>query len=34
MEVTGTIKVIEATLQVSDKFKKKDFVLELDGQYP
>ena len=34
MEVTGVIKVIEATQQVSDKFKKKEFVLELDGQYP
>lgn len=34
MEITGTIKVIEATMQVSDKFKKKEFVIELDGQYP
>lgn len=34
MEVTGVIKEIEATQQISDKFKKKEFVLELDGQYP
>lgn len=34
MEITGTIKVIGDTNQVSDKFKKRDVVITLAGQYP
>ena len=35
MEVTGTIKVITDAVQVSDKFKKREFVVTTnEGQYP
>lgn len=34
METTGTIKVIEATQVVSDKFKKREFVLTTGDTYP
>lgn len=35
-EVTGTLKVKGDTITVSDKFKKRDFVVTIDGttQYP
>ena len=34
MEITGTIKVIEATKQVSDKFKSRQFVVTTNDTYP
>jgi len=34
MEITGTIKVIEATKQVSDKFKSRQFVVTTADTYP
>jgi hypothetical protein len=34
MQVEGKIKVIGQTEQVSDKFKKRTFVVETKGQYP
>jgi len=33
MQVKGTIKRIEATKVVSDKFKKRDVVVTTDGEY-
>ncbi len=33
-DITGTIKVIGETVQVSEKFSKKDFVLTTGEQYP
>lgn len=36
MEITGIIKAISPTMQVTDKYKKRDFVLttEADTKYP
>lgn len=34
MEVTGKVYRIDAVNQVSEKFKKREFILETDGQYP
>lgn len=34
MEITGTIKVKGETAQVSEKFKKRDFVITTEGEYP
>lgn len=34
METTGQLKVIGATQQVSDKFKKRDFVLTIEPTSP
>ena len=34
MEITGTIIHIEDTKQVSDSFKKREFVIRTDEQYP
>ena len=34
MNITGTIKVINDTMVVSDKFKKRDFVVTTNEQYP
>lgn len=34
METKGTIKTIMQTQQVSDKFKKREFVVTTEGQYP
>jgi len=34
MQVKGTIKRIEATKVVSDKFSKRDVVVTTDGEYP
>ena len=34
MEVTGTIKVINDTQQVSDKFSKREVVVKTQDQYP
>jgi hypothetical protein len=34
MEITGIIKVIKPTQQVSDKFAKREFVIETNEQYP
>jgi hypothetical protein len=34
MNITGTIKVINDTIVVSDKFKKRDFVVTTEEQYP
>jgi hypothetical protein len=34
MEVSGKIKVIETTQQVSDSFKKRELVVTTDEQYP
>jgi len=34
MEVTGNIKVIEATQEVSSAFKKRNIVVTTDEQYP
>jgi archaellum component FlaG (FlaF/FlaG flagellin family) len=34
MQVKGTIKRIEATNVVSDKFSKRDVVVTTDGEYP
>jgi hypothetical protein len=34
MELTGTIKVIRPTQQITDAFKKREFVIETAGEYP
>lgn len=34
MEVTGTLKVVEATNRVSDKFQKRDFVVTIEENTP
>ena len=34
MNITGIIKVINDTMVVSDKFKKRDFVVTTQEQYP
>ena len=34
MEIKGIIKVIGETEQVSEKFKKREFVITVAGQYP
>ena len=34
METKGTIKVIKEVEQISEKFKKREFVITTDGQYP
>jgi len=34
MEVNGSIYQIDETQQVSDKFKKRDFVVKVEGTYP
>ena len=34
MQLTGTIKVIRDTQQVSEKFQKREFVLVTNEQYP
>ena len=34
MEITGTIKLIKETQFVSDKFKKREFVVTTDDTYP
>ena len=34
MNITGTIKVINDAMVVSDKFKKRDFVVTTHEQYP
>lgn len=34
MEVSGTIKVIKPTQEVSSSFKKREFVVTTDEQYP
>ena len=34
MEITGRIKLIRDTQVVSDKFKKREFVITTDGEYP
>lgn len=34
MNITGTIKVINDTMVVSDKFQKRDFVVTTQEQYP
>ena len=34
MDVTGTIKVIEETKQMSEKFRKREFVIITEDQYP
>ena len=34
MEFTGKVKVIGATEQVSDKFKKRSLVVTIEGDYP
>lgn len=34
MNITGTIKAINDTMVVSDKFQKRDFVVTTDDQYP
>lgn len=34
MEITGTLKVKGSTEQVSEKFKKREFVITTEGEYP
>lgn len=34
MEIKGTIKRLDATIQVSDKYSKRELVVETEGQYP
>lgn len=34
MQVKGTIKKIDATIQVSEKYSKRELVVETEGQYP
>lgn len=34
MEIKGIVKFIGETEQVSDKFKKREFVVTMAGQYP
>lgn len=34
MDITGTLKVKFDAVQVSEKFKKRDFVIETPDQYP
>lgn len=34
MEVQGTVMVVGSTMQVSDKFKKRELVVQTEGQYP
>lgn len=34
MQITGTIKVIRDTQQVSEKFQKREFVIQTAEQYP
>ena len=34
VSITGTIKLIEDTVEVSEKFKKRGFVVETADQYP
>jgi hypothetical protein len=34
MEVKGSIYKIEETIVVSDKFKKRDFIVKVEGTYP
>jgi hypothetical protein len=34
MQLSGTIYSIGETIQVSDKFKKREFILKTGGQYP
>ena len=34
MEIQGRIKLIRDTNAVSDKFKKREFVVTTDGEYP
>lgn len=31
---TGKVKVVNATIQVSEKFAKREFVVEIAGDYP
>jgi len=33
-EITGVIKLIRDTQVISDKFKKREFVITTDGDYP
>lgn len=34
MEVNGSIYKVEETMVVSDKFKKRDFIVKVEGTYP
>jgi hypothetical protein len=34
MNITGTIKVIQATEQITEKFSKRAFVITTKGEYP
>ena len=34
MEVKGKVKVVNATVVVSEKFQKRTFVIETEGNYP
>lgn len=34
MQITGTLKLIKETQQVSDKFQKREFVVATSEQYP
>ena len=34
MEVTGTIKEIKETAYLTDKFRKRDIIITIDGKYP
>jgi hypothetical protein len=34
MEITGKIKVVGQTNQVTEKFKKREIVIETEGDYP
>ena len=34
MEVKGSIYKIESTIDVSDKFKKREFIVKVEGTYP
>lgn len=34
MQITGTIKLIKETQQISEKFQKREFVIETSEQYP
>jgi predicted ATP-dependent endonuclease of OLD family len=33
MQITGTIRTIRDTQQISEKFQKKEFIVETQGQY-
>lgn len=34
MEVKGKVKVVNSTVVVSEKFQKRTFVIETEGQFP